>query len=364
MTDVDPITAELDVSTIPEEMGVYAVYNEDSRLQYIGLSRNMQKSVSNHAESIGPSESGTLISSVRIVEMPGESKELLKATWERWIKEHMDNGGEIPAGNLPGNAAGADPRWRAKAGKTKQPLNLGQMGRIVSMEDALEAVEKAVKKNPVVLFMKGTPIMPQCGFSAKSVGIMREIGVEYDTVNVMDAETNPGVRDAVKEYSKWPTIPQLFINGELVGGCDIITEMHASGQLETALKSAGASADEASKSEGGTGTSEAVPKGEILLIDDPKRPTATSISQVLSKEFDLHSLRIVDDSAAHEGDAGALEMGLTSESHFSIQIAAPEFAGLSPVQRQQKVYAALSDLMPRIHALSLVTKTPTEAVAA
>jgi len=182
----------------------------------------------------------------------------------------------------------------------------------------------------------------------------------------MDPESNPGVREAIKEYSKWPTIPQLFIGGQLVGGADIVAEMYESGKLETALKSAsGAAAEEESKAgEGSAAAAAEVPKGEILLIDDSKRPTATAVSKLLSEKFDLHSLRIVDDSAAHEGDAGALEMGLTSESHFTISMAAPEFDGLSPVQRQQKVFDVLSDVMPRIHALSLVTKTPAETVAA
>merc|ERR1719215_1450101 len=145
------------------------------------------------------------------------------------------------------------------------------------MDEALEAVGKAVKKHPVLLFMKGTPIMPQCGFSAKTVGIMREIGVEFESVNVLDAEQNPGIRDAIKEYSNWPTIPQLFIKGELVGGADIVAEMYENGKLEAALKSATSGAsegDQAGQSEQSSAAADAVPKGEILLIDDPKRPTA------------------------------------------------------------------------------------------
>merc|ERR1740122_777432 len=99
----------------------------------------------------------------------------------------------------------------------------------------MEAIREAVTKHPVLLFMKGTPVMPQCGFSARSVGILTSIGVPFDSVNVMDEVANPGVRDGVKEYSNWPTIPQLFVNGELIGGADIIAEMQATGQLEKTL---------------------------------------------------------------------------------------------------------------------------------
>eukprot|EP00439_Symbiodinium_sp_Y106_P044509 s3912_g5.t1 len=111
-------------------------------------------------------------------------------------------------------------------------------------------------------------------------------------------------------------------------------------------------------------------RGDIKLIDDTNRPTATALCKALETwlcafladtSFTLVGLKVVDESAAHEGDAGALEMGLTGESHFSVEIVAPEFAGLTPVQRQQKVYESLSGVMSRIHALSLVTRTPEEA---
>jgi len=183
----------------------------------------------------------------------------------------------------------------------------------------------------------------------------------------MDMESNPGVRDAVKEFSNWPTIPQLFVKGQLMGGADIIAEMHASGQLETTLKEATLATERGSQ-DGADPKSDAAATrsfsaGEILLIDDPSRPTASLISRTLNNAFQLHSLRVVDESSYHEGDAGALEMGLTGESHFKLELSAPEFEGLSMLQRQQKVYSVLSEVMPRIHALSLVTRTPAEVEA-
>jgi len=364
LTEVDPLTGQLDLSGVPNTMGVYAVFDDNSQLQYIGLSKQMSRSVSDHAENIGIQEAGMLISSVKCLEMPDAPKELLKATWEQWIKDHMSNGGEIPAGNLPESAPGADGRWRLRRNQGKPPLNLAGVRGITTQAEALDAVKVAVTRHPIVLFMKGTPVMPQCGFSARSVGIMSSLGIPFDTVNVMDAEANPGVRDAVKEFSKWPTIPQLFVKGQLIGGADIIAEMHASGTLETTLKEATLATEQESE-EGTESTSDAaatpVTPGEILLVDNPSRPTASLISRTLNDAFQLHSLRIVDESSAHEGDAGALEMGLTGESHFRVELSAPEFEGLSTLQRHQKVNGVLSEVMPRIHALSLVTQTPAEA---
>lgn len=89
-----------------------------------------------------------------------------------------------------------------------------------------------VKKNRVVLFMKGNKHFPQCGFSAQVVGILKETGVPFETVNVL---SDPAVRDGIKEYSSWPTIPQLYIDGEFLGGCDIVKEMYAAGDLQKKL---------------------------------------------------------------------------------------------------------------------------------
>ena len=209
--------------------GVYAVYDGAERLQYIGLSRNIQKSVATHGKAIGITEVGDLIGSVKCAEMPDGSKDVLKATWEVWLKEHLGNGGEIPVGNLPENAPGADPRWRSRGAQAKPSLNLGGVGGIASQAEAMDAVKQAVEENPIVLFMKGTPAMPQCGFSARTSGLLREIGVPFETVNVLDESSNPGVREAVKEFGQWPTIPQLYVSGKLVGGADIVMEMYQEG---------------------------------------------------------------------------------------------------------------------------------------
>ena len=99
-----------------------------------------------------------------------------------------------------------------------------------------ERIQGDVTENPVMLYMKGTAMFPQCGFSARVVQILTHLGVPFHTANVLeDAE----LRDGVKHYSNWPTIPQLYVKGEFVGGCDIVTEMFQSGELETLLAEKG-----------------------------------------------------------------------------------------------------------------------------
>ncbi|TNJ46769.1 Grx4 family monothiol glutaredoxin [Phaeobacter sp. B1627] len=97
------------------------------------------------------------------------------------------------------------------------------------MTDAKNRIEETVKAHDVVLYMKGTKEMPQCGFSSRVAGVLNYIGVDYTDVNVLADEE---IRSGIKEYSDWPTIPQLYIKGEFVGGCDIITEMTLSGELD------------------------------------------------------------------------------------------------------------------------------------
>ncbi|HKC17358.1 MAG TPA: Grx4 family monothiol glutaredoxin [Steroidobacteraceae bacterium] len=103
--------------------------------------------------------------------------------------------------------------------------------------DVVERIRKELGSAPVVLFMKGTPDFPQCGFSAQTSGALRKLGAKYHTVNIFD---DAEMREALKQYSNWPTYPQLFINGELVGGCDIAMEMYRNGELRSLLESAGA----------------------------------------------------------------------------------------------------------------------------
>jgi monothiol glutaredoxin len=95
-----------------------------------------------------------------------------------------------------------------------------------------EAIQEAISQNPVILFMKGNPEAPACGFSARTVAILQSLGTRFAAVDILP---DPRIRQELSAISKWPTIPQLFVEGELVGGCDIITEMYESGELASTL---------------------------------------------------------------------------------------------------------------------------------
>jgi monothiol glutaredoxin len=95
-----------------------------------------------------------------------------------------------------------------------------------------DAIKGAIESNPVLLFMKGTPEQPMCGFSARTVGTLQSLGAPFAAIDVLP---DPRIRQELSAISNWPTIPQLFVNGELIGGCDIVTEMYGSGELAEAL---------------------------------------------------------------------------------------------------------------------------------
>ena len=100
------------------------------------------------------------------------------------------------------------------------------------MTDARQVIDNEVKSNDVVLFMKGTPQFPMCGFSGQVVQILGYVGVPYKGINVLEDEA---IRQGIKDYANWPTIPQLYVKGEFVGGCDIVREMFQSGELQSHL---------------------------------------------------------------------------------------------------------------------------------
>jgi monothiol glutaredoxin len=102
--------------------------------------------------------------------------------------------------------------------------------------DVVERIKAQLGASPVVLFMKGTPDFPQCGFSAQAVAALRACGAKFSHVNIFE---DPELREALKRYSNWPTYPQLYLNGELLGGCDITLEMFRSGELKKTLDAAG-----------------------------------------------------------------------------------------------------------------------------
>src|SRR5689334_5114226 len=104
------------------------------------------------------------------------------------------------------------------------------------MTDATNRIDELVKANDVVLFMKGTALFPQCGFSSRAVAILDHLGTTYETIDVLQ---DPEIRQGIKEYSDWPTVPQLYVKGEFVGGSDIMMEMFENGELQQLLGAEG-----------------------------------------------------------------------------------------------------------------------------
>jgi len=103
-------------------------------------------------------------------------------------------------------------------------------------ETVFQRIQGDIDQNPVFLYMKGTPLFPQCGFSARLVQILTHMGVPFQSANVLE---DMELREGIKQFAQWPTIPQLYVKGEFVGGCDIVTEMFQSGELETLLEEKG-----------------------------------------------------------------------------------------------------------------------------
>jgi monothiol glutaredoxin len=101
------------------------------------------------------------------------------------------------------------------------------------MSDVSERIDRLVKNTDIVLFMKGTALFPQCGFSSRAVAILDHLGVKFETVDVLQ---DPEIRQGIKEYSDWPTVPQLYVKGEFVGGSDIMMEMFEAGELERLIE--------------------------------------------------------------------------------------------------------------------------------
>lgn len=115
------------------------------------------------------------------------------------------------------------------------------------MSTTLENIQSQINENPILIYMKGTPQLPQCGFSAQTVQALMSCGERFAFVNILD---NPDIRAELPKYANWPTFPQLWVEGELVGGCDIVTEMYQNGELEKLIKEAAARTN-ANEAEGG-----------------------------------------------------------------------------------------------------------------
>jgi Grx4 family monothiol glutaredoxin len=212
---------------IPATAGVYAVYDERDALQYVGLSRKVNASVKVHAF-----EMPQYCYAVKCMALPDASKADLQAAWKTWVMEHVTTAGGLPPGNAPGNKLFSE--RRARPSKACLRLSDGKTPQMTA--DALkEAIGTCVREHKIVAFIKGTREEPDCGFSHRMINVLNELMVDYDTVNVLDDYYNPNLLFVIKDFSDWPTIPQLYVDGELLGGHDIVNSMHESGELKAQL---------------------------------------------------------------------------------------------------------------------------------
>ncbi|WP_431067091.1 Grx4 family monothiol glutaredoxin [Methylotuvimicrobium sp.] len=183
-----------------------------------------------------------------------------------------------------------------------------------------DKIRKQLAENPIILYMKGVPTAPECGFSAKTVGILNATGIPFSYVNVLAA---PFIREKLPKISHWPTYPQLFVNGELVGGCDIVEAMHNDGSL--------------------------LPLLQKMSVKTVSKATASDAITPIEVES-LIKNRYPDAVIEIDGEGCNLSITVVSEA----------FAGLTLVRQQQGVMAALADALAsgRLHAVSMKTFTP------
>ena len=218
---------------LPPKSGVYAVFDDTEKLQYVGISRNVNMSVATHAERLGPA-----VHSVKVGLLENATKADLTDAWKAWLQEAVTETGGIP----PGNAGPDKDRWAPqRAAPTPKPeirltSGKGASDLTCSITDLIKMV---VENERVVAFIKGTRTQPQCGFSYELLNTLNGMKVDYQVVDVLDDMYNPGLREGIKEFSAWPTIPQLYVGGEFVGGSDIVQEMAKKGELAKVLNGSG-----------------------------------------------------------------------------------------------------------------------------
>ncbi|GFH11256.1 glutaredoxin domain-containing protein [Haematococcus lacustris] len=194
-----PVMEKGEFSRFPTSPGIYAVFDKAEVLQYVGLSRRIDSSVANHVNELPE-----LTHAIKCVSVPHATRESLTAAWKQWVEEAVSETGTIPPGNAPGET-----RWQSRTAKPARPEIRLTAGKGITGTTMEELVDRVVKDVKVVAFIKGTRTQPQCGFSHKMLTILNSLKVEYEVVNVLDEVHNPGLRDVIKTYSQWPTIPQV-----------------------------------------------------------------------------------------------------------------------------------------------------------
>ena len=226
-----PATPASDAAAFPAATAVYAVLDAGGAVQYVGMSRRLATTVAGHVKDV-PDKTAA----VKFHAVPSGTRDDLTAVWRGWVQEVVDGTGGAPPGNLPdGQAAWAPRRPPPPPPEIKLTPGKGLADLTVGL-DAL--IQRVVDDNTVVAFIKGTRTAPQCGFSHSVLTMLTaQVGsAGFAVVNVLDEVHNPGLRDAIKAFSAWPTLPQVYAHGEFVGGADVLAELAARGELGGVLK--------------------------------------------------------------------------------------------------------------------------------
>lgn len=222
--------------TLPEHWarpGVYGIYSEDGTLVYIAAVRDIKHAIDVHRVVLGDPRR---VFAVRMISVDSVDDAPLGQLAYNWLVAHTNEGPGAPEGNT-GEAREwhIDEMPREPGGDVYFNANVG-----TKQEDVEGEIKRILREHKVVLFMKGTREEPRCGFSNATVDLLKQrIGSGFECVDCLDEIKNRGLREGIKTYSDWPTIPQLYVNGDFVGGADIVATMDSNGELSAEFEKAG-----------------------------------------------------------------------------------------------------------------------------
>lgn len=199
--------------------GVYGVYNANGSLQYVAAAEDVRRAIAGHRTIL---QDSNRVHTVRMITVDDATTAPLGDLAENWVVSHT-NSTTPPPGNCE-----AAPEWRVDLEDISPDVTFRP-----NVSDPELEIKRLLRRYRLVLFMKGTSDRPMCGFSRLAAGIVQSMaGDNLKCVNCLDSVQNPGLRDAIKSFSQWPTIPQLYVNGDFIGGSDIVQAMAESGELQ------------------------------------------------------------------------------------------------------------------------------------
>lgn len=220
-----------DLYAIPEHWrrpGLYGIYAKDGVLQYVAAVEDVARAIEIHIDVI---KDPARVYAVRMITLNHVEEAPIGEMAENWVMALDKSGLPVP----PGNTDDA-PEWRVE--RAPRNASFSPSARSDTSDSHVdEEIRSLLRTHRVVLFIKGTRETPRCGFSQAVIEMVeKQLGNEFVCIDCLDSIKNPGLREGIKRFSNWPTIPQLYVNGDFVGGCDIVQGMEASGELSSVLR--------------------------------------------------------------------------------------------------------------------------------